>query len=518
MRRYALLLLALCLTSPVAAQQMVTSAAPDRVAVSIYRDPDRGNGGISLSNLRGFALISETRTIDLPAGEADIRFEGVADGIISVSAIVTGLPGGTVQKNRDAALLSPASLVDGSLGNRVTLRRTDAATGRVAEDAAIVRSTSAGAVVFETAAGFETLRCTGLPETLIYNGVPAGLSAKPTLSVRTRSAAAARVSVTLTYLATGFDWAANYVAEVRDGGNSVDLLTWMTIANGNDTSFADASLNALAGSVNVDSDYAALGTPPEAPALYLRCFPLGSGRYGQPGFDQGYVSAPPPPPAPMMAMAENEIMVTANKRSESIQDAVAAVAEMEALGDLKLYRFPLPTTVAARAQKQVALLVKEAVPVRRLYQLTVNPYDEGDRPATHVLRIDNKKGKGLGEPLPSGEVAVFEQAAGERRYAGGSVLRDHAVGEMVNLLIGTSSQVRLAQKPIKDAKGKWRDWEAVLTNANPFPVEVEVRFVVEGYDEIDRKLDKLPRKDGYAMWVATVPANGTRKFSYRVKN
>src|SRR3546814_1334243 len=85
--------------------------------------------------------------------------------MIAVSAIGTGLPGGVVQKNRDAALLAPASLLDGSLGNRVHIRRTDGATGKVTEEEAIIHSGAAGAVVLQTAAGYEALRCTGLPET-----------------------------------------------------------------------------------------------------------------------------------------------------------------------------------------------------------------------------------------------------------------------------------------------------------------------------------------------------------------
>src|SRR3546814_18688021 len=75
--------------------------------------------------------------------------------MIAVSAIVTGLPGGVVQKNRDAALLSPARLLDGSLGNRVHIRRPDGATGKVTEEEAIIRSGAAGAVVVQTAAGSE---------------------------------------------------------------------------------------------------------------------------------------------------------------------------------------------------------------------------------------------------------------------------------------------------------------------------------------------------------------------------
>lgn len=506
MRRTLCLALIASAASPLAAQHVVTSPNPDKVAVSIYRDPDRENGGINLDNLNGFALISETRTIDLPAGEADIRFEGVADGILSVSAIVTGLPGDTVQKNRDAALLAPASLVDGSLGNRVMLRRTDRATGAVREEFATVRSSAAGAVVMETATGYETLRCTGLSETLVYNGVPAGLSAKPTLSVRTRSVTAGRAQVTLTYLATGFDWAANYVADLSDDGKRVDLLAWMTVANGNGVSFADASLNALAGSVNVDSDYQELGTPPRAAPLELRCFATASGRAGRPNNamdDAGeiVVTGMRRAPGAPMAMA---VMESASP--------VAVVAEMEALGDLKLYRVPMATTIAANAQKQVALLVKDDVPVRRLYQITVTPSGAGEYQLAHLLRLDNGRGKGLGEPLPAGQVVLFEQAAGARRFAGAAMLRDHAVGETVNMLVGLSSQVRLKLS----AAGADGQWTGALTNANPFAVDVEVRFDLPSESSMDRALARLPRKDGYLIWSSSIPANGTRTLNYRL--
>jgi len=514
MRHWILMTLLVIFPSPLAAQMVVTSARPDAVAVSVYRDPERAGGGIDLGNLRGFALISETRTIDLPAGDAIIRFEGVADGIISVSAIVTGLPGGTVEKNRDAALLSPASLVDGTLGNRVMLRRTDRATGAVREEAATVRSSAAGAVVLQTAAGLETLRCTGLSETLVYNGVPAGLSARPTLSVMTRSPEATRATVTLTYLATGFDWAAHYVAELSDDGRSVDLLAWLTVANSNGASFADASLNALAGQVNVDSNYAALGTPPEAEPLNLSCFATQSGRFGQPALPE------PTPTAPMaIRLMLSDGDAPAGVILFSMKEyGAAAVAEMENLGDLKLYRVPMKVTVAANGQKQVALLVKENVPVQRMYQITVSPGTPDNSVTGHLLRIDNRMGKGLGEPLPSGEVAVFEQVAGERRYAGASALRDHAVGETVNLIVGESAQVRLVQGLVGEKDRVRQDWGTELTNANPYPVEVEVRFDWTPGEQADNTvLDRLPRKDGYSIWTVTVPANGTETLKYRIK-
>lgn len=115
MRRIVLAALAIA-GAPVQAQTVVTSSAPDKMSVTVYRDPNRGAGAINARFPQSFALISEKRRIAVPAGDSVIRFEGVADGMMAVSAVVTGLPGGVVQKNRDARLLSPAALVDGTLG------------------------------------------------------------------------------------------------------------------------------------------------------------------------------------------------------------------------------------------------------------------------------------------------------------------------------------------------------------------------------------------------------------------
>src|SRR3546814_5265692 len=79
------------------------------------------------------------------------------------------------------------------------------------------------AVVLQTADGFEGLRCSGLPATLVYESIPAGLSAKPTLSVMTRSPEATTADVTLTYLATGFDWAADDEGRVNEVRKSTRL-------------------------------------------------------------------------------------------------------------------------------------------------------------------------------------------------------------------------------------------------------------------------------------------------------
>ena len=128
--RALVFLAALALSAGVHAQAVVTSPAPERVSVTVYRNPDRGLQPLNLQWLGGYALVSETRRVRLPAGESELRFEGVTSGIVPQSAIVTGLGEAVLEKNRDARLLSPGALLDASLGERLHLRRTSRATGR----------------------------------------------------------------------------------------------------------------------------------------------------------------------------------------------------------------------------------------------------------------------------------------------------------------------------------------------------------------------------------------------------
>ncbi|MEO8723421.1 MAG: hypothetical protein ABI395_07845 [Sphingobium sp.] len=499
--------LLICGNGQAAAQSVVTSPAPTAASVTVYRDPDRSSGPIDPLWPNGYALISEQRTISLPAGESVIRFEGVADGMIAVSAVVTGLPGGVVQKNRDARLLTPAALLDGSLGNRVHLRRTNRQTGKVSEQDAIVRSGPDNAVVLQTAAGIEALRCDGLPETLVYDKVPDGLSAKPTLSVTTRSAAAVTAQVTLTYLASGFDWGASYVAKVAEDGKTLDLSAWLTLANGNGASFADAQLLAVAGRPNKQSDFDVLVAEAPSPTLNLKCWPMDST-----STHPGVGILPPPPVLYEVAMSAPMAMRMAAAGALGSQKAIA---RQEELGDLKLYRVPMRVDINPNGQKQVALLEMTSVPFMRFYGMTIAPDgdDEESRPLFIKLRMQNKEKEGLGLPLPSGGVVVMQQQGRAEMLLADTRLHDYAVGEKVELDAGHSDQVRIVQESLDNGRMEGR-YQLTLTNALDHAVPVEITLArVDGYDLV-KSTAKLTPKDGGRLWAVKLPANGKATLEY----
>lgn len=508
--RAVLAILPVLLSAPAFAQSVVVSSAPVSTSVTVYRDMGRGDGAMNPGWLNGYALISEKRRISLPAGESVLRFEGVADGMIAVSAVVSGLPGGVSEKNRDARLLSPASLLDGSLGNRVHIRRTNPATGKVSEGDAIIRSGSGGAVVLQTQEGVEALRCSGLPESLVYDAVPDGLSAKPTFSVHTTTPQATTADVTLTYLATGFDWSAAYVARVAEDGKTLDLSAWLTVANGNGADYRGTQLLAVAGTPNRVSDFRALGAKPEALSLALQCWPMdGTSTYPAWGLQQPQPVAPPM--AADMYDGRQEIIVTAMKRSESLQASpVAVTAQQEDLGDLKLYRVPVPVDVVPNGQKQVALMGKVRVPFERLYTLTMNPWNtEDEGPLAITLRMENKAKEGLGVPLPAGGVVITQSQNDEDMLVGESQLDDKAVGERVELDVGESEQVRFEQKTLSVDESA-RRVRITLTNALPSQAKVELR--VPRFSNYRLNASPKPVPDGADSIVSVVvPANGSKK-------
>ncbi len=512
--------MACLLAAPAAAQtdfnrQVVTSGGPSSVSVTVYRDPNRtGDRGMNLRYLGGYALITEQRTVTLPAGEIEMRFEGVAGGIIPQSAIVTGLPDGVIEKNRDAALLSPSALLNGYLGRGVTVRRTSSVTGQTTEFDAQIRTDASGGVVVQTADGFEALQCTGFNETIVYPSIPEGLSAKPTLSVKSRVATATRATVTLSYLATGFDWQANYVADVSADGQTMNLFSWVTLANGDETSFANAQTQTVAGQPNKGRDNIARAT---GGAISLRCWPQATTsdimvkRFERARAESRFAGRALPAPMAMMESAADVVTVTGSRKIE---------AKQEDLGDLKLYRIPVPVTVASQSQKQVAMFEKTAIPFEQIYEAQIRAKDYSDpTPLATTLRFQNKKRDGLGLALPAGKMVAFKAAAGERLLLGEGGLDDKAIGEEVEVTISESPLVRynmLSVEEVDTKRESFADMQLTITNASRSPARVEIKIDHQDNHKLRKLSERLSRKDGKDLWKVTVPPNSDRVLTYRV--
>jgi len=478
----------------------VSADAPSELKVTIYRDPFRGAGSIDLDRLEGFALVSETRTVHLPAGESRLRFEGVADGIEPSSAIVTGLAAQVLEKNREGALLSPSALVAQAQGKPLVLIRTNSRTGVVERTPGTILSDAEGGVVFRTSEGVEALRCSGLPETFSFEP-STGLSSHPTLSVLARSLEPVSGMVTLSYLARGFDWAANYTATLSADETRMDLGAWVTLANGNGVGFPAAQTQVVAGRVNRENDEVEpidVGGP-----ILARCWPRGS-TSDIPELLQ-FDSA-----AALARKAAKEGGATRALAAAPLPQMAAQRVTEEQLGDLKLYRVPQPTTVASRQSKQVRLLDRTAIPVTVVYGADLaSGVTAGAVPAIKYLRSVNSTANHLGLPLPSGRVDAFGEHRGLLEHE--AYLRDLAVDEELEISLGTSPDVEVTV--VKEGTDSER---IEIANARARQIRFELRLSLEEGARVVRSDRPMETKNGRPIFRLDVPANSTATLRYQI--
>ncbi|MEO8619393.1 MAG: hypothetical protein ABI412_08515, partial [Sphingomicrobium sp.] len=418
---------------------------------------------------------------------------------------VSGLGDSVREKNRDAKLLSPGTLLDDSLGKRVTMRRTSRATGEVTEQDAVIRAAANGVVV-ETAKGIEALRCDGETETLLAAQVPETLSAKPTLSIHVQSAQAYRGPVTLTYLSSDFDWRAHYVATLGRDGKTLSLFAWLTLANGDETSFADADTMAVAGRLN--REYAER-LRPETRSISLNCWP-DQRTHETPDSDAGFYddgSIPPPPPPPAPAAVAESIVVTGSRMLKAVR---------EDLGDLKLYRIPMAVSVASLSQKQVAMIEQPKARFRTLFRwrAAFDTVRDEPRSAERLLIFENRQSDGLGLPLPSGSFTLYAEHDGRPFLVGEGRMTDRAVGEKVEVPISSVPGVRVNQRLV-ERSDKSFDIELVATNDQPVAVPFEAVFADSG---IPVGKNALKKRDGDWVWSTMIPANGSKTLRFRYRN
>ncbi len=326
--------------------------------------------------------------------------------------------------------------------------------------------------------------------------------------------------VTLSYLARGFDWAANYTAALSQDGKHLDLGAWVTLANSNGVGFPSAHAQVVAGRVNrvtaeVEPIYVSL-------PILAQCWPRGSTSDQPMILREEY----------MDRMFKRSVAGAVMPAAMSLQEVVVTNAmkvQQEQLGDLKLYRVPERTTLASRQSKQVRLMDRSAIPVSMIYGVDFssdNPEPTG--PAHRWLRTKNSLANHLGLPLPSGTVAVFVGHEGDRLLLHESGMRDIAVDEEVEIDLGESPDVQVSETreatsidaahakllPLVPGMAlrsvKVEDVRRVeVSNARAAGIDFELRLRLPEGARIVRADHSVGAKNGRPIFRLKVPANET---------
>jgi hypothetical protein len=310
---------------------------------------------------------------------------------------------------------------------------------------------------------------------------------------------------------------------LNERSDAMRLAGWATLTNSTSAVFEQAEVQLVAGRLNILSAEEGGSAAPERDifaeaerqtldmALLRSCFSS---------------DEPARRLADRMRRRESAMELTAPTAVAELM-VTAARVEREELGDYQLYRLPWRTDLNARQTKQVLFLDEPEIRIERLYgfrldSLTEPPPEPVAIPSL-MLRFENTAADGLGEPLPSGIVRVFESYAERDVLAGEAELGDRPVGLPVELVIGRALNVLLEIDTVWDYGGRRGDRVVVTTqhrvvNNKAAPIELEIRHAVEDfYTDIDVEESTRPmrRRYGDLAWRFAVPP-GEELLRYRL--
>ena len=464
--------------APTAAAMVVAAAAVTAHAADVRVLPEDQTALAITIYSNGLGLIDDQRATSVEPGRHRLGLAGVSREIIPSSAFVSAdRPIDVISIDYQFDLLTPAALLERSVGETVGVIRTHPTTGEEAVEQATVLSVQDGVVL-----RYRDRIETGIPGRLVFETVPEDLHPQPTLSTSIVSQAGGPLALELGYLTTGLDWEADYVLEVDEAGERLGIIGRATVRNTSGTDFAGASLTLVAGEVR---------------------------REARPG------------PQPRAAMAESRMMM----------DAAPAV-ERETAGDLHLYTIAEPVTLADRQTRQIPLLSAVNVPLTREYVSVGGPpvfrVMDGDRQpeqAMVMLRFRNDQETGPGVPLPAGLARVYTRSAGgTARFLGEQRIPHSPVGQPVDVSPGRAFDVTVKREQTDYSQiGSTPDviesaHRLSVANAKDDTVTVRLVEVIPGDWEImQASTPHEKERADRAVWSVQVPPHETADVTYRVR-
>ena len=440
------------------------------VAVTIY------NGDL--------ALVKDTRKVQLKAGLNALAMRDVSAQIRPETALLRSVnaPGSLMllEQNFDFDLLSPEKMLEKFVGKTVTIVKTNPMTGAETAEQATVLSANNG-VVLKIGNRIET----GIPGRIVYDDVPANLRDRPTLITQINNKGAADQIVELSYLTGGLGWKADYVAELNEKDDKLDLSGWVTLTNTSGASYKNAKLQLVAGDVNRVQ----------------------------------------PQMRPEMMMRGKAVMMDAA--------APAPMAE-EGLLEYHLYTLDRPTTISENQTKQVALLSASGISAKKELVLQGAEYyyqgqygEIGTKMKVGVfIEFDNKESANLGMPLPKGTLRVYKKdSKGNAQFVGEDTIDHTPKNETVRLKLGNAFDVtadrkqmdyKLLPRPSKGNQAIETAHELVLKNAKKEKVTVTVLEPINGdWTILSESAAHTKANSHLAMWKIDIPAEGKTTLTYR---
>ena len=428
----------------------------------------------------GLALVSDQRRVELSSGINTLNFSGVASGMIGESAEVGS--GGAFKVREQAYLpsnLKRAELLKAYTGKNVQVIQTNPQTGAETVIDAEIISVKPN-LILRIGGRIETQ----VPGRIVFPEIPDGLHNNPLFRVTGESAKRGARDLRLQYLSGGFSWAASHIIHVDDKAGRITLETWATLANASGMDVKGGQIRLMAGKVR--------RMTPSAPK------------------------------------AQNRLMRA--EASMAVMDAGSA-PQRQSIGGFHLYTLKGPLDLKDGERKQVSLLRSQSIPVVRELISTGQPNARSPlrgapRPTHPPIRLtfENDPGPGSGQPIPGGMARLYgDDNEGNVQFLGEDRLSDLPLKAKASLSGGRAFDVTVTREQTDYVRqGLGRNtfemaYNIRVTNGSSREEKVSVVETMNGDWRILSESADHTRDNNRAKWMLSVPPNGSREMTYRVR-
>ena len=429
------------------------------------------------------ALVRDVRSLRLPSGTFDLRFEDIAAQVNPATVHIVSLTAPkeltVLEQNYEYDLLSPQKLLQKYVGKELTLVRqtTENNSTKYVPMKATLLAYNEGPV---WKVGNEIITGMGA-DRYVFPDLPENLYSKPTLVWMLQNQHAGEQSVEASYLTNQVNWNADYVLTVQSDQKAADLNGWVTIVNQSGTAFRNAQLQLVAGELH-------------------RVYAPVQGR--------------------VQAMVAKEAVGGAPQFAE------------EALSEYHLYTLDRRTTVRNNETKQISLLTSTGVSIEKIFQVDgqqyyfhnqTSPGQPIKEPVQVRIKFRNSKENSLGIPLPAGTVRVYQgDSKGRLQFIGEDRIQHTPKDETLNLYIGNAFDI-VAERKQTDYQRLGNHtfemaFEISLRNHKSEPVTILVNEPIGGDWTILDSNFKYEKTAAFAArFTVPVAANGESVLKYRVR-
>lgn len=366
-----------------------------------------------------FAVVRETIPLDLKPGLNQIAFTG-ATAHLEPESVMLRDPSGRrvlriVEQNYRADPVSLEALLKRYEGQTIEFQvrngdRVETVAGKIVRAGGLTGATQpqwSNAYQFQLqaqpgvsqpiveVAGKLRFELPGMP---LFPGLGAGMILEPTLDWTIETDRAGRLDAELAYISGGFNWSADYNIMQGDS-NALEIIGWVTMANGSGKEFENARVKLMAGDVNKIQ-------PPGG----------GGGRFAM--FTSAGIAGGMPGAPPVVEKTFDEYHLYTLQRPVTIHDKESKQVEFVRVAGVKadiIYVYDGAKIDSSRYQGWQPEMMRND-----------SSYGTLSNPKVWVMReFVNSDANHLGMPLPKGKVRFYRRDTDGRLEFTGEDTIDH---------------------------------------------------------------------------------------------